>query len=426
MPTNRVSIGLIVGILLAVCGLGVAAAVVGGETAGASDPGLTRGEPGIDASVPEPEIHAGTESELEIQLQNDGKVRLGVDRSTVTTARAVTAEITDEGPFDVKSGTSSVGLIQDGESVPITQRIKAPSDLEPGAYEITLEVDYSYTYQQGQRTVTERSGSEEIDLTLVVPDEPQFSVQNLNETLTVGYSGDVTGELTNDGSRVADDAVLVVEPMSDSLFVEDTRYALPELDSGESSEFRYPMDVSGQADPGARQLRFTVEYTDDSRDTQTSPAISQRVVIDDRQDEFSLETINGSVRQGETADYILEITNDRPETLSNIDANLYTNSPLSSANDEAYVPELQPNESATLRFDITAAGDASPELYPVELDFQYDTERGDTELTDEYTHPVEIEPGVEDDGLGLGAILPVVTGLVVIGGTGFALWRRQQ
>jgi len=426
MPTNRVSIGLIVGILLAVCGLGAAAAVVGGDTGDPSQGLTTRGEPNIDASVPEPEISAGTQSEIEIQLQNDGQTRLGVDRSTVTTARAVTAEITDEGPFDVKSGTSSVGSIQDGESVPITQRIKAPSDIEPGEYEITLEVDYSYTYQQGQRTVTERSGSEEIDLKLVVPDEPQFSVQNLNETLAVGYSGEVTGELTNDGSRSADDAVLVVEPMSDSLFVEDTRYALPELDSGESSEFRYPLDVSGQADPGARQLRFAVEYTDDSRETQTSPEISQRVVIGDRQDEFSLETVNGTVRQGETADYILEITNDRPETLSNIDANLYTNSPLDSTNDEAYVPELQPNESATLRFDITASGDASPELYPVELDFQYDTERGDTELSDVYTHPVEIEPGVDDGGIGFGTLLPVVIGLVVVGGAGFVLWRRQQ
>ena len=423
MLTNRRAIGLVAGILVVVLGFGAAAAVVGGQTGDSSSPFVDRGEPNIDASVPEPEIIAGTEAEIEIQLQNDGRLQSGDDRSAVTTARAVSATVADEGPFDVKSGTSSVGSIPDGETVAFTQRIKAPTDLEPGEYEITLEVDYSYTYQP--RTSTDRSGSEDIDLTLVVPDEPKFGIENLEETLAVGYSGDVTGELTNDGTRSVDDAVLVVEPMSDSLFVEDTRYALPELDSGESSEFRYPMDVSGQADPGARQLRFTVEYTDDSRETQTSPAISQRVVIGDRRDEFSLETVNGTVRQGETADYILEITNNRPETLSNIDANLYTNNPLDSTNDEAYVPELQPNESATLRFDITAAGDASPELYPVELDFQYDTERGDTELSDEYTHPVEVEPGVDDDGIGLGTILPVVIGLVVVGGAGFALWRRQ-
>ena len=425
MLTNRRSIRLVAGILVVVLGFGTAVAVVGGQTGDSSSPFIDRGEPNIDASVPEPELTAGTEAELDIQLQNDGRLRSGDDRSAVTTARAVTAEVTDDGPFNVKSGTSSVGSIQDGDTVTFTQRIEAPNDLEPGEYEITLEVDYSYTYRQSSQASTDRSGSEDIDLTIVVPDEPKFGIDGLEETLAVGYSGDVSGELTNDGSRSVDDAVLVVEPMSDSLFVEDTRYALPELDSGESSEFRYPMDVSGQADPGARQLRFTVEYTDDSRETQTSPAISQRVVIGDRRDEFSLETVNGTVRQGETADYILEITNNRPETLSNIDANLYTNNPLDSTNDEAYVPELQPNESATLRFDITAAGDASPELYPVELDFQYDTERGDTELSDEYTHPVEVEPGVDDDGIGLGTILPVVIGLVVVGGAGFALWRRQ-
>ncbi len=402
--------------------------VISATAAGGTTETLTRGEPDIDASVPEPELVAGTETEVEMQLQNDGDVSLGVNRDLVTTARGVTFEVTDEGPFDVKSGTSSVGTLTEESPASVTQRIKAPSDLEPGEYDITVEVDYSYTRQYSEQAGVrdDRSGSTERTLTLVVADEPRFEISNLQDTLTVGYDGEITGEVTNTGSKPVDDAVLVVEPMSDSLHVEDTRYALSELEAGAVDSFRYPTDVSGQADSGARQVRFTVEYTGDSRETQTTEPISQRVVVDDLQDEFALETVNATVKQGESSDFVLEITNQRPETLSNIDADLYTNSPLDSNNDDAFVSELEPNESATIEFDVLAAGDASTEGHPVELDFQYDTERGDTIVSDVYQQQVTVEAGEESGGLGLGSIVLGGALLLSAVGIGITVWRRTQ
>ena len=506
---------------------------------GSSSGELTRGEPDLDAFLPEPELNAGTEESIEIQLQNQGELDTGTQSERVTTARGLSVEVVDEGPFDVKSGQSSVGSLPEGQSISATQRIEAPEDLDPGEYEITVEADYAYTWQVSDNTGSrwDRTDSDRFTLTIVVPDEPRFAISavdtdvqpggdgpatltvenvgaqaanatqatisggggvvvdggtaeellgdldandsasvtvdveipqttsegakpiqldlsyrddagierqagpetaslapaaeqrfaidNLEDTLSVGYDGEVTGEITNEGPRSVDDAVLIAEPQSESLFIEDTRYALPELDAGETTSFSYPTDVSGQADAGPRQLQFTVEYGSGDRSTAQDGPISQRVVVDPRTDEFSLDGVETTVRQGETADLIVEITNQRPETLSNIDAALYTDSPLASEDDEAFVPSLAPDESAEIRFDVAAADDATVQTYPVELDFQYDTERGDTEISDTYQLPVDIEEGVDDDDGGLLSLLFPLGGVVAAIGIAGLWWRRR-
>ncbi|ARS91874.1 hypothetical protein B1756_14965 [Natrarchaeobaculum aegyptiacum] len=502
---------------------------------------MTRGEPEIDASIPDNRIAAGTEESVGIQVQNEGNLRLGTQSERVTGARGVTVEIVNEGPFEVRSGTSSIGSLGEGQMQEVSQRIAVPEDVDPGEYDVTIEVSYSYDYQVSDNSgvVYQRTGSDTIDLTIVVPDDPQFeisdvatdvepggdgtatleienvgadtatqtrvtitggggvtvdgeaaeevlgdlepgetatvsvdveiaatasagakpldlefayadgsgiqreeavtetaslapapeqsfSISNVEDTLAVGYNGVVTGEVKNDGTRAVDDAVLVVEPMTDSLFVEDTRYALPPIEPGESTEFRYPVDVSGQADEGPRQVRFTIEYSAGDRSTVEDGPFSERVVIDPRTDEFSLADDGITVEQGGHSEFVIEITNRRDETLSNIDANLYADSPLNSQNDEAFVAELAPGESAKLQFDVFAAPDAPAETHPVELDFEYDTERGETQLSDAYQHPVEVTPSSDDGGIGVvGVIIRAMVVLTAIGIAGTLWWRLR-
>nr|WP_211290198.1 COG1361 S-layer family protein [Natrinema ejinorense] len=497
---------------------------------------LTRGEPELEVVNSNPEVTPGTETTLEVKIKNDGDLKTGSQADLVLTARGVTAEIEDAGPFESGSGEVAVGPIQDGTIATAPLELEVPEDVEPGKYEVDVKVRYAYTNrvsESQQRFTT----TETLELDVVVPDEPRFSISNvetdvapgengdmtleientgtepanetrvsvtgfggvtidggasenaigdlapnesttttvkaaiadstsetaksveamftyedgsgiertspptrstftpageqsfsirtLEDTLSVGYEGEVTGEVVNDGPQPVDDAVLIVEPMSDSLFVEDTRYALPELKSGEAATFRYPTDVSGEADAGARQLRFTVEYTGSGDTMLQDGPISERVVVDERTDEFSISDDGVSVRQGETGDLVLEITNERAETLSNIDARLYTEGDLDAPDDEAFVDELEPGESAELPFEVSAGDGARVETHPVELDFEYETERGETVLSDVYQHPIEVEPG-EDDGGGFPSTIVGIAGALAVTGLGVGLWLRRS
>ncbi len=499
--------------------------------------GMSQGEPELNGYLPENEVAPGTESEFVIRVQNDAHVRTGSATEAITTARAVRVEITDEGPFDVRTGETPIGAIPDGSASNADFRVTIPEDLEPGTYEIEARIRYSVTNRQSssgdqrlsrstRETLEVRvtddaifavgnvttdaqpgtTGEAEIELENVgsataysttatitggggvtidgeraeaflgdfepgesrtvnadveilesvasgdkpieaafeyrdengiereeprtatgslTPIEAQsFTVTELEDTLSVGYDGRIFGSVRNDGPVEITDGVLVVEPASDSITIEERRIALPTLAAGESTDFEFPTDVSGQADPGARQIRFTLEYANDGRVTTTVGPVSERVVVDDRRDAFTIDGEEVTVAQSETTELSLSITNERPETLRNVNAKLYTDSPLSTTSDEAFINELQPGETGEIRFDLRAESDAMAKTYRVELDFQYETERGETVLSRTYQHPVEITERVEDgdEGIPVGAIGVAV----VIVAIGAGLWWRRR
>ncbi|MGM0606598.1 MAG: COG1361 S-layer family protein, partial [Halobacteriota archaeon] len=232
-----------------------------------------------------------------------------------------------------------------------------------------------------------------------------------------GYSGTISGALRNDGPRSVSDAVLVIEPVSDSIAIDERRFALPELDAGETTAFAYQTDISGQADAGPRQVRFTVEYGGDGTEPVRVGPLNERVVVDTQRAEFSVTGVQTRVSAGGTTDLVLEITNERPETLSNVNAKLFTDSPFDSDSDEAFVDELEPGASAEIVFSLSAEEDVMPKAYPVELDFQYDTERGDSVLSDTYQQSVTVtEPDDTDSGLPFGSILTSIGVLLLVGG----------
>lgn len=544
MTWDRYTLGITVFVLVAAAGMIVPTGVLAQDIP--SDSGHTppdRGEPDLSVTVSDDDVVPGSTETLEFELLNDGDVLTGSGEGS-TTARGVTVEITDGGPFDVESEKTAIGPVQDGDSVPVSQRLSVPDDLEPGTYDLTVETKYSYNdVVRSDGSVDRESASDRHTVTLEVPDEPRFeitdvatdvepdasgpatveitntgtewanetrasitggsgvtidggtpeapaeeiigdlepnesttmvvdaaidgavsagekpievdftyrdsagiqregqpetaslvpgaeqsfAITDLEETLSVGFDGEIAGEVTNEGPRAVDDAVLIVEPMSESLFIEDTRYALPALESGETAEFRYPTDVSGQADPGPRQLRFSVEYTGSGDATLKDGPISERAVVDDRIDEFAIADDAVPVTQGDRTEFTLEFTNERQQTLSNIDARLYADSPLSTSNDEAFVPELEPGESTELTFDVSASQGAATEHHPVELDFEYDTERGETIVSDVYTHPILVETTDEDDGGDggtTGTLVGTMTALTAVG-FGIGMWWRR-
>ena len=525
------------GTLIVVC---FALAVVAGAAllAGPAVGQNNLGEPELDLYLPDNEVAPGTDTTFDVRVQNDAHVRTGSGTRTLTTARAVSVEITDEGPFDVRTGRNPIGQIADGTVRDASFAVTVPEGVEPGTYEIDARVRYSVTNREtasgDQRlrrsaretfevTVTDdalfavgnvttdaqpgTTGDAEIELgnvgsatayattvtitggggvtidggsaeaflgdfepgesRLVAVDaavaesvgggekpieavfeyrdgngieraEPRtasgglapigaqsFSITSLDDTLAVGYDGRITGRIRNDGPTPIADGVLTIEPRSDSLIVEEGRVALPELAAGETADFEFPTEVSGQADPGDRQVRFTVEYTNDGRTTATVGPVSERVVVDPQREAFAIGGDDVRVTQGSTTELSLAITNERPETLRNVNAKLYADSPLSTASDEAFVNELAPGETGEIRFDITADGNAMPKTHRVELDFQYDTEGGETVLSRTYQHPIEIGERV-DDGDDGPPLVPVGAAIAAIVAIVVGLWWRRR
>jgi len=86
----------------------------------------------------------------------------------------------------------------------------------------------------------------------------------------------------------------------------------------------------------------------------------------------------------------MTITNDAGQRLTDIEAKLFAESPISVSDDQAYVDSLDQGESTTIEFGISASGAAMTKSYPVSVDFQYEEPDGDTPVSDTYRLPVSV------------------------------------
>lgn len=366
------------------------------------------GQPNISVFAPENTLTPGETTQIELQLMNTGTVTegaSGLDAVTnqggeqqVRTARDVTVEAEADGPpFDVETGTTPVGALQDGSvrSVPITLSVN--EDASPSTYLLSVTVDYVYTAEinGSERTTVEETITEEVPVEIA--ETADFEVQTANSTLTAGEDGQITGTVENTGSETAADATLRLTSQHGTIDFAERESALGDLDPGESTSFALDADVGEEATAGDRQLDFTVEYETENGQQRAANASTQ-VSVEGSTADFSVEPVNATVESGGSRTVELDVTNERDEPVSNLNAQLFADSPLSATDDAAYATSLDPGETTTLSFEVSAESGAMAKPYPLDIDFSYEDADGDTRLSDRYQVAVEVtESG--DEGL---------------------------
>lgn len=400
------------------------------------------GEPVLSVHLPNADVDADTSTSLELFLLNGGQVHLGGSPSAearVTTAREVVVSLrSGNAPLSVETGARPVGNVPEGLVGPVAFAVSVNENAAPGTYELPVRVSYVYTreIETGEREPahTQRSKTLRTTVEVTVEGQANFALSNVSSTLAVGDEGTIRGTVTNTGHAPARDAVVVYTADNPNIAPVETEFAVGDLGPGESANFAYDAEIVDSADAGTRQLSFEVRYRNDDGDRRTSDALDARFDVGPRQDVFTAEPVTRSVTAGETGVLELRLTNAGDEPVTDVSAKLFTDDPLSSSDDEAFIDRLGPGESATVRFALTAAPDALEKVYPVSLDFQYDDAEGDTQLSDTYDVPVEVNrvedgggPSVED--LLDQPTLPIIGGAAVIAvvllAVGFGLGRRR-
>jgi len=208
---------------------------------------------------------------------------------------------------------------------------------------------------------------------------------------------------------------------SDNLDPLETAVAVGDIPAGESASFRIPIEASSEAEAVRKRFDLPVSYRDENGIRAEDDDPDFQADIAPKRDEFSVEAVDQTVTAGSSTQLELEVTNNRDQTLTDIEAKLFTDSPLDSDDNEAFIGSLEPDESATVILDLSADAGATAKTYPVTVDFRYDDDRGRSQLSDSYRLPIEVQPA-EDGGVP-GWILGI--GLVALAGLGYAWYRRQ-
>jgi hypothetical protein len=355
---------------------------------------------------------------------DSGAVTLAVENVGSETARnanvAVESSNGDLVFAGAPSASSYVGRWEPGEVKNVTVEGTFAEGAAVRSYALGATVNYENRNGAAQQ-------SNRLNFGVTPQGEQSFDVENVESTLRVGSEGVIEGELVNTGETAARNVVVTFESTNPNVNALETEYAVGDLAPGERTNFSFDAEVTDSGDAGPRLFSFGVRYRNGAGEKREADSVDVRSTVEGKQKTFALQGVNATFEPGENGELLVELTNNGDETVRDVSAKLFVDSPISSSNSEAFVAALEPSQTETLKFGVSVAGDALTEkTYPVKMDFRYETPEGDAKISETYQVPVQVtEP--EDNGGFLDAYGIVVGGgllLMVVGGV--VLYVRRQ
>ncbi|MFC5278111.1 COG1361 S-layer family protein [Halorubrum rubrum] len=257
--------------------------------------------------------------------------------------------------------------------------------------------------------------------------EQRFSVGDVEADLYVGEQGDLYGTVTNEGPDPARNVAVQFAEESPNVIPRESSVAVGTLEAGESGSFRLPIDVGGEAEPIDRTSDVVVQYRNEENERRAYEDLELLYTVEPQRDQFGIAVETREIEVGGQVDLAVEVTNELDEPVTDVEARLFADSPLDSEDDEAFASTLDPGESTTMTFDLSASASGTAKTYPVSFDFRYDDADGDSQLSDTTRVPITVVEAEERSPLsGIGTlplVLGVLAALAVLGG---ALYVTQR
>ena len=339
----------------------------------------------------------GDTGTLEVELENVG-ADAASDANVILESSSAGLAF-GERPRD----TARIAEIDPGETATVRYDVGFASDAPVREY--ALDASVAFRTPDGLQRI------DETPTVGVTPAERQrFTIDDVESDLYVGEDGDVRGTVTNDGPVEARNVVVRYTDESPNVIPIETSVAVGTLEAGESDSFRLPIEISGEAEAVDRTADVAVQYRNADDQLRLDEDAELLFDVSPKRDQFLLDVQPREITAGESVAVDVEVTNNLDQTVSDVEARLFADSPLDSDDDEAFVEELDPGESTTLTFRLDADSSATAKTYPVSFDFRYDDERGNSQLSDTTRVAITV---VDGDGgipwlLGGGALVVIV------------------
>jgi hypothetical protein len=312
---------------------------------------------------------------------------------------------------------ASVESLDPKETARVEFDVTMDEEATPRGYPIEANIEFEDT--EGIR-------SSDLPRRLTITPDPKqrFSFENVESTLRVGEEGELRGTVTNNGPRSVQSVVVRFADESPNIVPIENSVAVGSLEPGASESFELPIEVTEEAEAVPRNFNMAVAYRNADDERRRFEEIDATADIDEPRDEFLLDIEDRELTAGSSTLVDVEVTNNLDETITDVEAKLFTGDPLGSDDDEGYVQELEPGETTTVTFRVNAAGGTTPRTYPLQMDFRYDDESGTSKVSNTYrTAIVVTEPSDEGSS---GLIVGAVIALVIVIGAGLYWGRRRS
>jgi hypothetical protein len=359
-------------------------------------------------------IFAGDTGEFGFTIRN-----VGTERATDAT---VSLSTNTPGVFFGKRSSASpdssvyAPALEINETESFSVNVGARDDVSPGTYPILATVEY-----EDENGITGRS--ETLQSGLQVRQERTFSLRNVT---TSDFRVDepdarIRAELVNEGPAPARNVVARLQS-TDAITPTNGETAVDDLAVGESKPVTFTVSIPENADPGSRSFAVDVEYENADGDLRSiSTPLRGSLAVETERDRFAVVGTNTSVTPGGSGALAVTLRYQGDDPVSNANAKLFTSDPLSSPDDGAYLGTVEPGQTVTAEFTVSASDDALPKQYDSAVEVRYEEPDGDTRFSGTLTTGIPVSES-ESGGFPLLPAAAVV--LVVLGGAGTVIYRR--
>jgi hypothetical protein len=310
-----------------------------------------------------------------------------------------------------------VRSLDPNETRRVSVQVGATDDVSPGEYPVNAVVSYRDENDIGKRSDTLTTG-------VSVRPERTFAMEDVSTSnFRVDESeATISGRITNTGASPARNVVVRLRDHG-TVTPTNGESAVGTLDPGESARVSFTTAIASDAEPGTNSFTFDVEYENAEGDVLTaSNPIRKTAEIEPEQDRFEVTNVSTTVTPGGTAQLSAEVRYVGDSPISAANARLFTSDPLSTSDDGAFLGEMEPGETATATFRVSATSDALPKEYASSIEVRYDEADGDTEFTDGM--PIGVSVNESDGGP---PIPPIAIGVVVLlAAIGGVIWYRRR
>jgi hypothetical protein len=386
-----------------------AALLASTASVGAAYDDIVVGRPDLSLDVQDDRLDASEERSLTVVVTNDGEVDKGGPvpyEREVQTARSVRLEVLDDrvdAPIEVTSGPVTLGAVPDGQPTTATFRVETGADLEPGTYEVPVELQYQYRRAVEYRVVDSPPGyidPEYADssrtvvrtVEVTVDESSRFDVTAANTTgLYAGDTGDFRVVVENTGTETARDATVTLTAGDAQVYFgspdapqRSASVYVDALPPGERHAATVRVGATEDVAPGTYPVETRVRYEDGNGIARASDPLSTGVTVGAER-RFALGNVTTERLRVDEDDAVVraEVRNVGSATARNAVVRVGSAGALRVTGPETAVGDLAPGESAPVEFRLAVPADAEPGSRALAFDVEYENADGDVRTTSE-------------------------------------------
>ena len=182
--------------------------------------------------------------------------------------------------------------------------------------------------------------------------------------------------------------------------------------------YQYQKDVQVDGNASNNQLDYNMLY-------QHVNETHKIFIIVREQADFEVTEVTVDLLPGKPGILSITFQNTGEEKASQASARLRLSDPLSSTDYTAFLGDMEPGDESRARFNIDVDSDATPKVYSVKAEIEYEDVEGETKISDIIYVPAQVRELEEGRGI-FGNPLLLGAGLVIIAALIFIYMKQRE